>query len=238
MGLGDIAAPLYVVGGGQDTQVLGSTISAQNLNLTGAATALSAVAISANGKATGSFQVSSNTLNVPLSLYGTVDGVNWVPIGGAPFLNQATNLWQSTIPAGTTGVFTLACGDLSAIRLSTPNSAVTGSAAVSAITGLPAAITSGEPLRINNVRAIASLQAKAGPGVIHTLIISPLTATPTAGLLTVYDSLTATGTVLYAEWVAAGVLSHAMTLDVAFLTGLFIGFDATLANVSVTATIL
>lgn len=238
MGLGDIAAPLYVVGGGQDNQVFGSIISAQNLNLTGTATALSAAAIGANGKATGSFQVSANTLNVPLSLYGTVDGANWVPVGGSPFLNQATNLWQSVIPAGTTGVFTVACGDLTAIRLSTPNSAVTGSATVSAIAGTSAAITSNEPLRINNVRAIASLQAKAGAGTIHTLIISPLTATPTAGLLTVYDSLTATGTVLYAEWVTAGVLPHAMALDTAFLTGLFIGFDGTLANVSVTATIL
>ena len=238
MGLGDISAPLYLVGGGQDTQAFNSIISAQNLNLTGTATALSAAAVSANGKSTGSFQVSVNSLNVPLSLYGTVDGVNWVPVGGSPFLNQATNLWQSTIPAGTTGVFTVACGDLTAIRVSTPNAATTGSATVSAISGSSAAIVSAEPLRINNVRAIAAGQVKAGPGTLHALTVSAVTATPTAGLLTIYDSLTATGTVLYAEWVTAGVLPHAIVFDTAFLTGLFIGFDGTLANISVTAAIL
>ena len=238
MGLGDISAPLYLVGGGQDTQAFGGVASAQNLNLTGAATALSAVAINANGKATVSFQVPSNTLNVPLSLYGTVDGTNWIPIGGSPFLNQATNLWQANIPAGTTGVFTAACGDFSAMRVSTPNSSLTGSAVVSVVSGSTAAIISTEPMRIGNVRTLASLQAKAGAGLLHTLIVSPLTATPTAGLLTIYDSLTATGTVLYSEWVSAGVLPHTLALDSAFLIGLFIGFDGTLANVSVTATIL
>lgn len=238
MGLGDISAPLYLVGGGQDTQAFGGTVSAQNLNLAGAATALSAVTISANGKATVSFQASSNSLNVPLSLYGTVDGVNWVSIGGSPFLNQSTNLWQASIPAGTTGVFTAACGDFTAMRISAPNSATTGSAIVSAVSGTTAAIISSEPMRIPAVRTLASVQAKSSAGLLHTLIISPLSATPTAGLLTVYDSLTATGTVLYAEWVPAGVLPHTLTLDAAFLTGLFVGFDATLASVSVTVTIL
>lgn len=78
-------------------------------------------------------------------------------------------------------------------------------------------------------------QVKAGAGFIHTLTISPLVAVPTAGLLTVYDSLTEANTVLYSEWVFATAPGHTIILDVPFATGLFIGFDGTLANVSVTS---
>jgi hypothetical protein len=85
-------------------------------------------------------------------------------------------------------------------------------------------------------RIVAEAQVKSGAGIVHTISISPLTATPTPGLLTVYDSLTETGTVLFSEWVFATTVGHTIVLDATFATGLYIGFDATLANVSITTT--
>lgn len=84
-------------------------------------------------------------------------------------------------------------------------------------------------------RATADKQIKAGPGVIHAVSISPLTATPTAGLLTIYDSLSETGNIVYAEWVFATTPGHAVDLGGASCdTGIYVGFDGTLANVACT----
>lgn len=83
-------------------------------------------------------------------------------------------------------------------------------------------------------RATADAQIKGSAGLIHTISIAALTATPTAGLLTVYDSLTETGTVVYAEWVLATVTGHTVILDVPVGTGIYVGFDATLASIQAT----
>ncbi len=79
-------------------------------------------------------------------------------------------------------------------------------------------------------------QVASGMRKVHTISISPLTATPTAGLLSVYDSLTETGTVLYSEWVFATTPGHDIHLDCIARTGIFVGFDGTLANIAVTVT--
>ncbi len=71
---------------------------------------------------------------------------------------------------------------------------------------------------------------------VHTISIAPTTATPTAGLLTVYDSLTETGTVIYSEWVFATTPGHTITIDAVARAGVYVGFDGTLANVSCTVT--
>lgn len=84
-------------------------------------------------------------------------------------------------------------------------------------------------------RVTADGQIKGSAGFLHTVSIAPLTATPTAGLLTIYDSLTETGTVIYSEWIFATDVGHTITLDVPFATGCYVGFDGTLANVQVTA---
>jgi len=76
---------------------------------------------------------------------------------------------------------------------------------------------------------------KTGLTRLHTISISPTTATPTAGLLTIYDGTTTGGTALYSEWVFATTPGHTITLDVLCRTGVYVGFDGTLANVSVTA---
>ena len=83
-------------------------------------------------------------------------------------------------------------------------------------------------------RATADTQIKGSAGFIHTISIAALTATPTAGLLSVYDSLTETGTVIYSEWVQTTVTGHTIILDLPASTGIYVGFDATLANVQAT----
>lgn len=50
-------------------------------------------------------------------------------------------------------------------------------------------------------RKTADGQVKASAGFLHTVTVAPLTATPTAGLLSIYDSATESGAVVYSEWV-------------------------------------
>lgn len=83
-------------------------------------------------------------------------------------------------------------------------------------------------------RKTADGQVKASPGFLHTVTVAPLTATPTAGLLSIYDSATESGAVVYSEWVFATAVGHSITLDVYCDKGIYVGFDGTLANVSVT----
>ncbi len=90
--------------------------------------------------------------------------------------------------------------------------------------------------RWNVTRLAAEGQIKAAAGKIYAISIAPTTASPTAGLLTVYDALTETGTILYSEWVFATTPGHTIILNGIFTTGLYVGFDATLANVSFAVT--
>lgn len=88
--------------------------------------------------------------------------------------------------------------------------------------------------KVRYSRKTADGQVKATPGFIHSVTISPLTATPTAGLLSIYDNATETGTVVYSEWVFATAVGHSVILDVFCDNGIYVGFDAALANVAVT----
>ncbi len=83
-------------------------------------------------------------------------------------------------------------------------------------------------------RKTADGQVKGSAGKLHTITIAP-TGSVVAGVLTVYDSLTETGTVLFS--VSLPITTFApftVTFDGAFGTGLFCAFDATLANVQAT----
>lgn len=76
---------------------------------------------------------------------------------------------------------------------------------------------------------------RTGGGILHTISIAPTTATPTAGLLTVYDNTAESGTAIYSEWVfATTTIGHTITLDCNVSTGIYVGYDGTLANVSCT----
>jgi hypothetical protein len=85
-------------------------------------------------------------------------------------------------------------------------------------------------------RVTADGLVRTGGGKLHTISIAPTTATPTAGLLSVYDSTTEANTVLYSEWVFATTPGHTITLDCDVYAGIYVGFDGTLANVSCTVT--
>lgn len=77
---------------------------------------------------------------------------------------------------------------------------------------------------------------RTGAGKLHTISIAPTTATPTAGLLTVYDNTAESGTAIYSEWVFATTPGHTITLDCDVKVGIYVGYDGTLANASCTVT--
>ena len=83
-------------------------------------------------------------------------------------------------------------------------------------------------------RKTADGLVKTGNGFLHAVSIAPTTATPTAGLLTLYDNTAESGTVIFSTWVFATDPSKTILLDVFFDTGLYVSYDATLANASVT----
>jgi hypothetical protein len=115
---------------GPDAVGTPATLNVQNTAPTGSAPANSATAMSVNGRATAAFQLTANTLNVGLILQASIDGVTWFPVGGNVFLRQSDGALLSSIPAGAVGAFTVACSDFQNVRLSTPNTALTGSATV------------------------------------------------------------------------------------------------------------
>lgn len=85
-------------------------------------------------------------------------------------------------------------------------------------------------------RVTADGQIKGAAGFVHTVCIMPTTATPTAGLMSVYNSLTETGTIVLSKWFLVTSEGLCATLDIAMGTGIYVGYDATLANASVTVT--
>ena len=76
----------------------------------------------------------------------------------------------------------------------------------------------------------ADVQVKAGPGVMHSVVVNGLT---TAGDITIYDSLTETGTVIAVlhldPTTSVSVQPITFLYDLAFTTGLYFGYDDTVA---------
>ncbi|MFA9201039.1 MAG: hypothetical protein ACEQR8_07620, partial [Cypionkella sp.] len=64
--------------------------------------------------------------------------------------------------------------------------------------------------KVRYLRKTADGQVKATAGFIHTVSIAPTTATPTAGLLSIYDNAAETGTVVFSEWVFATTQGHSI----------------------------
>ena len=83
-------------------------------------------------------------------------------------------------------------------------------------------------------RKTADGQVAAKTASLHDVSIPPTPATPTAGLLSIYDSTAESGTVVYSEWIFASTPGHTINLDVFCDNGIYVGYDATLANVSIT----
>lgn len=81
-------------------------------------------------------------------------------------------------------------------------------------------------------RVTADGQVKASAGILHAVQITP-TGAVTGGTLTIYDSVTESGTVLFSVLIPVGITSIIMQLDRICTTGIYVGFDGTLANVQV-----
>lgn len=83
-------------------------------------------------------------------------------------------------------------------------------------------------------RKTADGQVKATAGFIHTVSITP-TGTVTAGVLSIYNSASESGAVVASFSLPVTTFTpFSVQLDVACGTGIYVGFDATLANVGVT----
>ena len=79
--------------------------------------------------------------------------------------------------------------------------------------------------RYSFTRLAADGQVKAGAGFLHTLTFACADATPTAGSIIVYDSLTETGTVIYSEtFDTTAFRGFSVVLDVSFSTGVVYWF--------------
>lgn len=84
-------------------------------------------------------------------------------------------------------------------------------------------------------RATADTQIKDGAGFVHAVTIAPVAASPTAGILTVYDSASETGNVIFRTYIDTTFDAPVtVILDVLVATGIYVGFDGTLANVEAT----
>lgn len=80
----------------------------------------------------------------------------------------------------------------------------------------------------------ADALVKTGTGKLHTLTFSCNDAAPTAGSIIVYDSLTEANTQIFNHtFTTTPFLPTTVVLDVAFKTGLYVGFTTT-ADVNVT----
>jgi hypothetical protein len=80
----------------------------------------------------------------------------------------------------------------------------------------------------------ADTLVKTGGGKLHTLTFGCNDAAPTAGSITVYDSTTEAGTIIFSEtFTTTAFRAYSVVLDVAFKNGLYVGF-ATTADVNCT----
>lgn len=86
------------------------------------------------------------------------------------------------------------------------------------------------------LKVTGDTQVKAGAGTLHTVVISCNDAAPTAGSVIIYDSLTEADTQIFNHtFTTTAFVPVSLLFDVAFATGLYVGFTTT-ADVNVTVT--
>lgn len=85
--------------------------------------------------------------------------------------------------------------------------------------------------RYANARVTADGQVKASAGFIHTVTFAA-TGTVTAGVVTIYDNTAESGTVLWSGIVQVGLNPVTITLNISAATGIYVGYDHTIANVA------
>ena len=84
------------------------------------------------------------------------------------------------------------------------------------------------PAYTRSAVAVADVQIKGSPGVLHSVTISCNDAAPTAGSLIIYDSLTETGTQVFNHtFTTTPFVPFTVTLDYIMTTGIYAGFTTT-----------
>lgn len=122
---------------GSKPVLLGQVINAQNTQIAavdGVDTPGSAIVIDTRESAGMTIQSVSNTLNAALSILSSIDGLNWTTLSGAFLLRQSNISLGSSISTGTNDQWTMNVADFAFVKISTPNSAITGSVTLSVFT--------------------------------------------------------------------------------------------------------
>jgi hypothetical protein len=208
----------------------------------------------------GNYQTTSTTTPFPVTLTtgGTDQDVNLVAVAG-----EAVTAGAGAVAAGTPRV-TLASNDPAVVALQIIDdwdesdrakvNPIVGQAGVAAGSGAVGVTVQRTTLATDQaaMTTVAALKAELGPysfgrvtadgqikataGFIHSATISP-TGTVTAGVLTIYDSAAESGTVLAVFALPITTFTaFSVVFDATMATGIYVGFDATLANVSCTVT--
>ncbi len=104
----------------------------------------------------------------------------------------------------------------------------------------PATLLAGENLTVNRMfaednytysRKIADGQVLSAAGYVHHVSISPIGSVVSAGVLTLYDSLTASGTIVYSTQLTQATAPHTINIMSNMGTGFFIGFSSVVGSV-------
>lgn len=103
-------------------------ITTQNLVPAGVATANSAIELTTDGKDTIAVQV-TGTYTGALSLQGTVNGTNWITLGGNVFQQVTTGALSATITSAAVSIFLAGVGAFTKVRI-TGLAAMTGTAVI------------------------------------------------------------------------------------------------------------
>lgn len=93
------------------------------------------------------------------------------------------------------------------------------------------------PAHYTYTRLTADGQVKSVAGFLHTVNLAA-TGVVTGGVLTLYDNPAETGTPLFSVLVPTSLSALTLTFDCQLVNGLYVGYDATLANVQVTTSTL
>lgn len=140
---------------------------------------------------------------------------------------------QGTMPMYRSSAITLSDNDSASLALDAAGNLLASLATLIAGEDLTNNVLKVEQ-RFSYAQATADVQVKSGAGFVHSITISQADVAPTAGTITLYDSLTEANTIIFQEYVTTGVFSaHSCILDVSFSTGLYLGFNGP-ADVNVT----
>lgn len=87
--------------------------------------------------------------------------------------------------------------------------------------------------RFSYGRVTADGQIKGSAGFIHSVTFSA-TGTVTAGVITIYDNTAESGTVIWSGTIQTGLNPVTIMLNATANTGIYVGYDGTIANVATT----